>query len=186
MTTYVALLYSIIISPQRRVLGRELRDIAGRCGFHNPRTLFATGNLIFESDPLDVSAAEDRLEAGFLDYYGKPVDIIVRASDAWRQLMAANPFPGESYADPSKVIARIMRRPVSEEDATVLAAYATQGEQFRIIDGDLWVSFRDPPNQSKLLPVLTPKRLGGAGTIRNWNTIRGLGALLDRHPGPEV
>jgi uncharacterized protein (DUF1697 family) len=53
------------------------------------------------------------------------------------------------------------------------------GEVVRIVDGDLWIAFAGQPSQSKLLGQITPQRMGGIGTARNWNTIRRLGELLD-------
>ncbi|RUU52055.1 DUF1697 domain-containing protein, partial [Mesorhizobium sp. M2C.T.Ca.TU.009.01.2.1] len=49
MQTYVALLYSIILSEGRRVVMADLKAMAEEQGLKNVRTLVATGNLVFEA-----------------------------------------------------------------------------------------------------------------------------------------
>jgi len=71
----------------------------------------------------------------------------------------------------------VIRSPLILPNA--LPPYQTMGEAVRIVDGDLWIAFAAQPSQSKLLSQITPQRMGGIGTARNWNTIRRLGEMLD-------
>jgi len=179
MTTYVALLYSVVIDETRRVAMSDLRGIAEQLGHRNVRTLVSTGNLLFDAEEMPIAALEAAFERAFADFHGKHVDIIIRHADRWRQLVAANPFPDESAAHPDQVIVRVMRDPAAPDLAEQLAPYQTMGEVVRIVDGDLWIAFAGQPSQSKLLGQITPQRMGGIGTARNWNTIRRLGDMLD-------
>jgi uncharacterized protein (DUF1697 family) len=177
MATFVALLYSIVLTPERRVIMKDLCAMATDLGFKKPRTLASTGNLVFEAEETDLLHLEARLEAGFETRLGKHVDIIVREAEAWRNTAAGNPFPGESEQDGSLVILRVMRKPLELTILAELRPYLSAGEQLAIVRGDLWASFSGRPSQSRLPGVLTTKRLG-IGTSRNWNTIRGLKDLL--------
>ncbi|WP_448952641.1 DUF1697 domain-containing protein [Labrys neptuniae] len=177
MAGYVALLYSIVLTPQRRVVMEELRAIAAACGFEQPRTLVSTGNLVFEASVRDVTGIEARLEAGFKTHYGKHVDIIVRSAENWQQTVAGNPFPAEAERDGGLVVARVMRSPLDDGVLENLSRYCDGGEKLALVDGDLWIAFPGRPSESRLLGALTTKRLG-IGTARNWNTIRGLGDML--------
>ena len=178
MTTYVALLYSIIIDKSRRVAMADLRSIADKLGYQNPRTLVSTGNMIFEAEDQPVAKVEAALEKAFAEFHGKRVDIIIRRADDWRKLVAANPFPDESAANPDQVVVRVMRDRARPEIADFLRPYQTQGEQVSIVDGDVWIAFASQPSLSKLLGQLAPRRMGGIGTARNWNTVRRLGEKL--------
>lgn len=177
MAGYVALLYSIVLTPQRRVVMEELRAIATGCGFDRARTLASTGNLVFEAPEQDIAVLEARLEAGFLGHYGKHVDIIVRSAENWRSTVAGNPFPAEAERDGSLVIARLMRAPLGEDILVKLERYCDRGERLALVGGDLWIAFAGRPSESRLAGALSTKRLG-IGTARNWNTIRGLGQML--------
>lgn len=175
MTTYVALLHSIVLSAGRRVVMSDLRAMAISLGFSDPRTLVATGNLVFDA-AATVHDIEEQLEAGFAKTFGKHVDIIVREGSAWLKLAKANPFPEGEGSD---VIVRVMRQPLDTAVVETLHRYQTSKERIRLIDGDLWIDFNGKPSESRLLFALTTKRMG-VGTLRNWNTVRRLAEMVAR------
>jgi uncharacterized protein (DUF1697 family) len=178
MTTYVALLYSIVIDQSRRVVMSDLRRLAEDLGHENVRTLVSSGNLVFDSRQTSIPKLETDLERCFAAFYGKHVDIIIKSAGDWRALVASNPFPKESAAEPDQVTIRIMRDPADAKLLDFFKPYQTQGERVAIIDGHVWVHFRGRPSLSKLDGQLTPKRMGGVGTARNWNTVRRLGEMV--------
>lgn len=174
MTTYVALLYSIILGPGKRLVMADLRAMAEELGFREPRTLVATGNLIFEADEAPRCDIEQRLETAFHARFGKHVDILLRTADAWRRVAAQNPFPG---GDGQNVGIRVMRKPLGRDVLPKLEAFATPGIRLDIVDGDLWIDFGGKPSEARLLSHLTTKKLG-IGTLRNANTVNGLAKML--------
>ena len=50
MCTFIALLHSIVLTSERRVIMEDLRTLAKELGYRDPRTLVSTGNLVFEAD----------------------------------------------------------------------------------------------------------------------------------------
>src|SRR5262245_10622706 len=141
MPVHVALLYSIVLGPGRRVVMAELRDAAEALGFRAPRTLAASGNLVFEADEADPRAIEARLEPAFAARFGRRIDIIVRPGADWPRLLAGNPFAEASAREPARVVARVMRAPAGPEIAAALQPYRAEGERVAVVDGDLWVHF---------------------------------------------
>lgn len=178
MNSYVALLYSIVLGKGRRVVMSDLRAMAERLGHHSPRTLVATGNLLFETDNAVATELEAKLETAFAEMFGRHVDIIIRPGSDWLRLAAANPFRAEGEEDGTRVHVRVMRQPLSDTVPADFARYCTAGERLAVVDGDLWVHFTGQASESKLLGALTKKRLG-IGTFRNWNTVKGVAAMLD-------
>lgn len=172
MTTYVALLHSIIL-PKGRLVMADLRALAAKLGLGAPRTLVATGNLVFTADGSSVAKLEAQLEKAFAERFGKPVDIIVRTATDWRALVRGNP-----YGDGENVMVRVMRRPLPQSVVGDLERYRPAEDSLCIVDGDLWVKFADKPSQSRLLSALTTQKLG-VGTSRIWNTVRRLGDMID-------
>jgi uncharacterized protein (DUF1697 family) len=175
---YVALLYSIGVGGGRRLIMADWRSMMEDLGFQNPRTLISTGNAIFESRRASVGALELQLEDAFERRFGRRVETIVRPAADFRRLAAANPFVGESERDASRVVVRVMRKPIDSESVAALSSYLTQGERVKVVQGDLWVHFRNEPARSRLMPLLSSRRLG-IGTVRNWNTIRRLSEMMD-------
>lgn len=176
MTTYVALLHSIVLGPGRRVVMSDLRTMAEDLGFTNVKTLVATGNLVFEAGEQPIAAIETQLEAGFTKSFDKHVDIIVRDAATWMKLVAGNPFAG---GEGSEVAVRVMRRPLDLSVVQTLEKRRNDPERLAVVDGDLWIDFGGKASETRLLSSLTTKRLG-AGTLRNWNTVRGLAAMISR------
>lgn len=177
MNSYVALLYSIVLGEGRRVVMADLRAMAEHLGCVAPRTLVATGNLVFDAPETPPAEIEAKLESAFAATFGRHVDIIVRSADDWLQLAAGNPFATAAEDDPTHVHVRVMRAPLSRAVLDDLRAYCSNGERVERVGGDLWVDFQGQASESKLLGALTTKRLG-VGTMRNWNTVRRLGAML--------
>jgi len=177
MTSYVALLYSVVLTPQKRVVMADLRAMTESLGLLNVRTLASSGNLVFSTEEGSVSIMEAGLEAAFEKSFGRFVPIIVRTADAWFRLVAANPFPDESSDAPDQVAVRVMRRQVSGSEIEPLRQAAASDEKVELVDGDPWIFFsRDRPN-SRLLAAMNHRRLG-VGTSRNWNTVRGLAEMI--------
>ncbi len=174
MTTYVALLHSIVLTAGRRVVMSDLRAMAENLGFSDVRTLVATGNLVFEADKRPVAEIEGQLEAGFVKAFGKHVDIIARDAATWMTLAAGNPF---SDGEGSEVVVRVMRKPLDPSAIEMLEKRKSGPERLAVVDGDLWIDFGGKASETRLLSALTTKRLG-VGTLRNWNTVRGLVAVI--------
>lgn len=179
--TYIALLFSIGIAGGRRLIMADWRSMMRDMGLENPRTLIATGNAVFESKSTRIPELESELEAAFEKRFGRHVNTIVRAAAPFRQLAEANPFPKESAADGSRVIVRVMRKPLDRDFEASLQHYLTQGERVKIAGGDLWVHFKNRPIESRLMSLLGSRRTG-VGTVRNWNTVRRLAEMLDQDP----
>jgi uncharacterized protein (DUF1697 family) len=177
MATYVALLYSIGIGAGGRLVMSDWRAVLATLGLENPRTFGATGNAVFESDGATVRQLEQSLEAAHRQSFGRHVDTIVRTAADWRRLAAGNPFLEAAERDGARVVVRVMRKALDQGVAAALASYATQGERLALVNGDLWIQFAAEPNRSRPLPALTPKRVG-VGTVRNWNTVRRVTAVL--------
>lgn len=173
MSEYVALLHSIVLGAGKRLIMADLRALAEELGFADCRTLVATGNLVFRTKAAPVREIEDRLERAFEERFGKHVDIVVRAGSDWLKLAADNPFP---QGNPPDVCVRVMRAPLDHSVLELLEKYRGR-EKIALVGGDLWIDFCGKPSESRLLFVLTTKRLG-IGTTRNANTVNGLAEML--------
>ena len=177
MASHVALLHSITIGSGRRLVMAEWRAMMESIGLRNTRTLIATGNALFDSAEATTTQLEERLEAAFAQRFGRHIDTIVLTTAQWRDLVSANPFPEEP--DGTRIAVRVMRKPLDETALAALAPYATQGERMKLTNGHLWLHFPEDPTRSRLGPQLTTQRFG-AGTVRNWNTVRRLDEMIAR------
>ena len=176
MSTYVALLYSIGLPQGRRLVMSDLVDMAGSLDLRAPRTVGASGNLIFETAKASPRVLEVQLEAAFLDKFGKNVAIVVRTGAAWKRLAAGNPFASQGNVDAKTIAIRVMREPLAA-DATHLLSKHVRDERIAIVDGDLWIRFKTDPGASRLLGAAS-RMAGAVGTFRTLNSVQKIGAML--------
>ena len=154
----------------------EQRAMATDMGLNNPRTLAASGNLVVESGKA-TDVLERDIEAAMEKTFGLKVAAMVRTSDQWAKLVAANPFPEEAAAHPAKVLAMVMKAGINTGALEAARALAEGGERVEAVDGVLYFWFPNGQGESGIFKKATPRMLG-MGTGRNWNTVLKLADMV--------
>ena len=172
----VALFYSIILSPTRRIGSADLLAVADAAGVTPITTALSTGNLIFDDDA-DAPSLETRLESATQTLLGKAIAVFVRSAADFRAFVAANPFPAETAASPAQVAARVLRHNPSPETMTRLRRQLLPGEALAQTDRALWISTPGPMSQSPLLRAVAASHVG-PGTLRNASALHKIAASL--------
>jgi uncharacterized protein (DUF1697 family) len=174
---HVALLYTVVITPSRRVKRAELLEAATQAGLQDARTVLSTGNLIVQADR-DEATITAALESALLAICGKRIAVFVRQAPAWRALIAANPFSAETVADPSRVAVRVMRAQPDGQTLARIAAKVSGDARFAATDRALWLA---TPTQMSDSPLLRAMGAGwaGAGTFRSATALAKITAALD-------
>ena len=147
----------------------EQRQMAEAMGLKNPRTLQASGNLVVESG-MATARLEAAIEAEMDSRFGLKIAAMARTPEQWAELVAANPFPKEAAAHPSKVLAMVMKEGIKPGALEACRALAAGGERVEAVDGVLYFWFPNGQGQSAIFKKATPRMLG-MGTGRNWNTV---------------
>ena len=158
----------------------EQRAMAEEMGLKNPRTLQASGNLVVESGKA-TAALEHDIETAMDKTFGLKVAAMVRTPDQWAKLIAANPFPREAAAHPSKVVAMVMKDGVMAGALEAGRELAAGGERVEAVGDVLYFWFPNGQGESAIFKKATP-RLLGMGTGRNWNTVLKLGEMVGLSP----
>lgn len=154
----------------------EQRVMAGAMGLKNPRTLAASGNLVVESDRA-TDALEADIEAAMEKTFGLKVAAMVRTPDQWTRLVAANPFADEAAAQPSRMVAMVMKDGIRAGALEACRDLAEGGERVEAIDDMLYFWFPNGQGESGIFKKATPRILG-MGTGRNWNTVLKLADMV--------
>ena len=164
----IALLRGINVGGNKMVTMSDLREIAGRLGLRDARTLLQSGNLVFRSDkaPAQIEKVlEKELDA---------VDVFVRTAEEWAAAVARNPFPAEAKSDPGHLLVMFLKE---ARNASAVEAAIVGREVVRADGRQLYLVYPDGVGTSKLTHTLIEKKLGTRGTARNWNTVLKLAAL---------
>jgi uncharacterized protein (DUF1697 family) len=147
----------------------EQRRMAEALGLKNPRTLLASGNLVVESDKA-TAALEAEIEAAMAETFDLKVAAIVRTPDQWSKLIDANPFPDAARAQPSRMLAMVMKDGFRPGAVEAIRAFAVGDERVEAVGDVLYFWHPDGIGHSKMAEKAQP-RLIGVGTGRNWNTV---------------
>jgi len=161
----------------RKLLMEDLKRIAVDAGFEDPKTLLASGNVLFGTT-LSPEKAEKALEAAILKDLGLAADVMVRDLAQLKAVITANPFPKQAKDEPNRLMAMFL---TGEPQAglEVLENVCVAGEVTKPGPGCLYIHFPNGAGTSKLSNVVIERRLKVRGTSRNWNTVNKLAALLD-------
>ena len=154
----------------------EQRAMAEAMGLKNPRTLQASGNLVVESD-MAAGALESAVEAAMERTFGLKVAAMARTPQQWAALIAANPFAAEAKAQPSGMLAMVMKDGIKPGAVEACRELAAEGERVETVDGVLYFWFPNGQGESGIFKKATPRMLG-MGTGRNWNTVLKLAEMV--------
>jgi uncharacterized protein (DUF1697 family) len=180
MSVRIALMRSILINGQR-VKMADARGLVEQVGGRDVVSVIATGNLLFRSRKAP-GTLEAELETACAALYGRPTEMVVKTADAWRAMLAANPFGQEAIRAPARVLVWAMREPLPDSGLEQLRRRATGAERVeRTADGDIYMWFGEGDISASRLPAgFALKALGAVGTNRNWNTAMKINAALDQ------
>lgn len=165
MGSQVALLRAVNVGGNKLPM-KELKAMGQEAGFEAVSTYIASGNLIFRTDD-----SQERirllLEARLADFFGKPMDVLIRSARELSELVEKNPFadqPGNRV-----VVLFLDQEPPAGLEPSVPGQ---AGERFVPGDRELFIHYPEGQGRSKL----AFKGLGVA-TARNMNTVAKLAAL---------
>jgi uncharacterized protein (DUF1697 family) len=180
---YVALLRGINVGGRNKVAMADLRQVAAALGHTEIATYIQSGNLVFTCGDENAIALADALEAEIARGLGVRPAVVVLSRADLAQVIADNPFPGES--NPKALHAVFYREPIT--DATIAAvAGAEQRAQAKgsrdeaaVAGCTLFMRTPDGLGRSELAVQLARSVTKTAGTARNWATVNRLLEMLD-------
>jgi uncharacterized protein (DUF1697 family) len=177
MPTHIALLRAVNLGAHNKVAMADLRGLAGGLGFEEPATLLQSGNLVFRNARPTGAALETMLEREASKRLGLETAFFVRTAAEWRQIVARNPFPDQARRDPSHLLLLCLKAPPPAGAAERLQEAISGRELVRTDGRQAYVVYPDGIGRSKVTNAVLERRLGTAGTGRNWNTVLKLAAL---------
>lgn len=174
---HIALLRAVNVGG-RSVAMAELRAMLEALGCANSRTLLQSGNAVFTvSAKTSAMALEKKLEAEAQRRFGFAVAFMLRTAAEWETLIARNPFPDAAKNDPARLILMAFRDAPEAAAVKALRDGYKGPETIHVAGRDGYLIYPDGQGKSKLTNALLERKLGVAGTARNWNTVLRLAAL---------
>jgi uncharacterized protein (DUF1697 family) len=178
MPRYVALLRAVNVGG-RKVTMAELKTAVAVAGYEAPRTLVASGNLVFDAKKTAPVKLEAALEGLIERTFGLFSEVLVRDPVEWAAILNANPFPKKAKDDPAHLVCMVCK---DAPDANGIIAWLKtfrekydKGEQLKVVGREIFIDYGPSIGESKLI---LPKKFC-TGTARNWNTMLKLDAMLN-------
>lgn len=176
MTKAVALLRGINVGKAKRVAMADLRALVEGLGYRDAQTLLNSGNVVFGVPAKVRGDAAARIEEGLAAKLGVTARVLVATAEEVAAAVAGDPFAGVA-TDPSKYLVTFVRDAAALASVTPLLDRDWTPDALRV--GERVVYTWSPRGilQSDAVAALA-KRLGDAGTARNWATVLKLHAML--------
>lgn len=182
MNTYVALLRGINVGTKNRIKMVDLKQLFESLGYVNVKTYIQSGNVIFKSDE-DEDTIINKIEDAFEDKFRFISKIILRSEQELRDIKKSCPFLETEIAEAKAtnegecLYVSLMKHVPLEEKIKLLENYEDADNKYKIIGRDVFLLFSKSIRNSKLANNLG--KLNVPDTVRNWNTINKLVAMLD-------
>jgi uncharacterized protein (DUF1697 family) len=175
MTVYVALLGGINVGGRTLPMA-ALRATAERCAFEDVSTFIQSGNVIFRSK-LGAKRVTALLHDAILEDSGIDTRVATRTAAQLRTVVATNPLLDRSD-DPTKLSVMFLFDGVTPTPAALdPTAYAP--DEVRVVGHEAFLHTPNGMGRSTLVPAVM-KKLGLAGTTRNWRSVTNIAELATR------
>jgi uncharacterized protein (DUF1697 family) len=177
MTVHIALLRAVNVGG-RSVAMADLRALLADSRCANPRTLLQSGNAVFTlKTKMPAAALEAKLEAEAQRRFGICVPFMLRTAAEWNAIIAGNPFPAAAKNDPGHLLLMALKGAPAAAAVKALGDGYDGPETIHVVGRNAYLIYPEGVGRSKLTNALIERKLGFAGTGRNWNTVLKLAAL---------
>ena len=170
-SVHIALLRAVNVGGSKPIAMAELRSLLAELGFEQARSLLQSGNLVFKSKErtdIDLEGLLEKEAAQRLDLH---TDFFVRTREAWKRIIANNPFPDEAQGNPAHLVVMFLKSAPTDDAVDALRASIKGRETIQPDGRHLYIVYPDGIGRSKLTGTSIEKKLATRGTARNWNTV---------------
>jgi uncharacterized protein (DUF1697 family) len=182
MPSHIALLRGINVGGRNKVAMADLREVMASLGYTDVATYIQSGNVVFSTDGTDPAALAADVERVISERLGVAPRVIVLTRGDLAQVIRDNPYPDE----PNPKLVHAVFLAADPDPAMVAAVAAAQDQAARkggrdtaeFVGRTLFLHTPDGYGRSELAILLAraggPLSPRGAGTARNWATVRKL------------
>ena len=175
MPVLIALIRGINVGGHKMLKMADVKVLCESMGLRDVRTHLQSGNVVFRTAKTDRARLGKELESAL----GVEAKIILRSAEEMRAVVAANPMREAAQRAPSGFIVTFLSgKPSAAAMQSLRDAYSGP-EKMELHGTELYIEYTAGMGTSKLTNVLIERKLGVAGTARNWNTVTKLVEIAD-------
>ena len=171
MPRYVAFLRGINLGGHT-VKNTQLVKIFAAAGFPDAEAFIASGNVIFSSRSTNEAALTKKLEGALAKSLGYAVRTFIRTMDELVAIAALEPFPAARRKSAFVLVVGFLEAPATAAQKKVIAGLADQESDLRVNGREVYWLCQVGQGVSAFQRVPFEKRIGGAASWRNLNTLQ--------------
>lgn len=172
---YAALLRAVNLVKHNRIAMADLRRILADLGYDGVQTHLQSGNAVFTSE-LSAATLEQQVAGALAAHAGLACAVMVRTGAELAAVVSANPL-GREPEQPARFLVSFLAAAPQPAGVAELAALDLGPERVWVVGREAYHWIPDGLADTKLSNAVLEKRLGVAGTARNWNTVTKLAEL---------
>jgi uncharacterized protein (DUF1697 family) len=180
-TLHVALLRGINVAGKNKLAMADLAQVFANAGAREVRTYIQSGNVVFRARASAVKALATAVEAELSERHGISSPVMVRSKDALLKVTVANPFTARGVAPKCLHVVFLGDAPSAGRVRT-LDPRRSPPDELVVCGREIFLLCPRGYGQSKLTNDYFERTLGTTSTVRNWNTVTKLAALVDEPP----
>lgn len=180
MYTYISLLKGINVGGHHKIPMEDLKSLYQNLGFQNVVTYIQSGNVIFSSKGSSAEKEAQKIKKGIQDKFGFEIEVIIRTTNELKQIINTNPYPD---AEGNKSYVTFLAGVPAEIPSEIINKIKAPSESYVVTGREVYVHCPDGYGKTKLANDFFEKKLKVAATSRNWNTVRILSEMAEKHKG---
>jgi uncharacterized protein (DUF1697 family) len=183
MPVLISMLRGVNVGSHNRIKMDALRALYVSLNLKDPRTYVQSGNVIFRTKETNAARLANKIQSAIGRESGFSPQVILRTREEFRRAIAANPFAGRQGINPGKLLVTFLASEPSAEARAELLALKPNPEELYLVGRELYIYFPNGAGRSKLPWSSLDKKLGTAGTARNWNSVTKMLEIADKMAG---
>ena len=176
----VSLFRGINVGGHNKIRMDDLKKVHEDLGLQDVVPYIQSGNVVFKSNSIDTAQIRTQIKESVEKTFGFSVEVLVRTADELQEIIANNPFAGQSDKESKWIVVLFLAaRPGDTAQEDLRKAY-TGPEEIFVRNNEVYIYYPDGIGRSKLTNTLLEKKLKTVGTARNWNTVLQLQNLIEK------
>jgi uncharacterized protein (DUF1697 family) len=164
---HVSLLRGINVGGHNLIPMARLRSIYDSIGCEDVTTYLQSGNVVYRRARAPERVAAE-VEAAIGEAFGYKIRVLDRTHASLDKIVASDPFP---KADPARRLVLFLEAAPAPATAKEFGVVSSGRDEAILIGKEFHLHCPDGLGTTKLVGILSDKRLGVAATGRNWRTV---------------
>jgi len=174
MPTWVSLLRAVNVAGHNKLPMAALRTGLTEAGFAQVRTYLQSGNVVAESGHRSAATAARAVHDAIVKEFGLDLTVVARSPAELRAVLDWNPFPDMAASHPTRVfVSHLVSVPQPDRVAATLE-FDVAPDRIAVRGPEVAISYATSLHESRIQGDWLARRLGVAGTARNWRTLSAL------------